>query len=134
MLYLFAPFLGWLISGCLKFAINYIKFGSEAKKRIGNGGFPSTHTTIVTTTVALIGLNEGFTSAIFGLGVTFLLIVVIDAIGLRIAVGKHAISINKLNANKALRESMGHTRLEILGGLILGSIIATFLWWLKSSI
>ncbi|NEW07088.1 divergent PAP2 family protein [Paenibacillus sp. SYP-B3998] len=128
MLYIIAPFLGWFISGCMKFAINYIKYGSEAKRMIGNGGFPSTHTTIITTTVILIGWREGFTSAIFGLGIAVLYIVIIDATGLRRAVGKQAIAINKLCSDNNLRESMGHTRIEILGGLILGGLLGTLLW------
>ena len=53
MVFAVAPFIGWLVSGCLKFAINYIRFGKDAKSRIGNGGFPSTHTTIMTTTTEM---------------------------------------------------------------------------------
>jgi acid phosphatase family membrane protein YuiD len=132
MLYILAPFLGWFVSGCIKFAINYAKYGTEANKKIGNGGFPSTHTTLITTTVTLIGWNEGFTSAVFGLGVTVLYIVIIDATGLRRAVGKQAAAINKLSSDKALRESMGHTSFEILGGLVLGCLLGTLLWLSES--
>ncbi|MEQ2527538.1 divergent PAP2 family protein [Bacillaceae bacterium CLA-AA-H227] len=130
MLYFIAPFIGWFVSGIIKFIINYIRFGEEAKKRIGNGGFPSTHTTIMTTTTLLIGLAEGFLSPIFGLAVAVTYIIIIDATGLRMHVGKHAYILNRLErtnkgeTTEALRESMGHTKVEILGGLILGTILA----------
>lgn len=128
MYYFLAPFIGWLVSGCTKFAVNYFRYGKEARSRIGNGGFPSTHTTIMTTTVTLIGWNEGFTSAIFGLGVAVTYIVIIDATGLRRAVGKHATALNVLDSKAKLRESMGHTRIEVIGGLVLGALMGTALY------
>lgn len=130
-MYVIAPFVGWILSGTIKFIINYIRFGSEAKKRIGNGGFPSTHTTIMSTSVSLIGWNEGFTSAIFGLGVAISYIVVIDAIGLRRVVGRHAESLNTLNGEWKHRVSMGHSKNEVLGGMALGFIIGSGLYWLS---
>jgi len=130
MFFAVAPFIGWLVSGCLKFAINYIRFGKEAKSRIGNGGFPSTHTTIMTTTTVLIGWNDGFFSQVFGLGIAVILIVVIDAAGLRRAVGYHAVSLNQLKSELQHRESIGHTKIEILGGLFLGVILGTIIYLL----
>ncbi|MFF0831134.1 divergent PAP2 family protein [Brevibacillus sp. NPDC003359] len=141
MLYAVAPFIGWLLSGITKFLINYLRFGSRAKEMVGNGGFPSTHTTVMVTTVFLIGLQEGFTHPAFGLGVAVTFIVIIDATGLRRAVGKHAEALNKLAKEhpdvlptKPLRESMGHTRWEIAGGLVLGVLLATGLHLLAANL
>jgi uncharacterized protein len=132
MPYFLAPFIGWLVSGIIKFMINYLHFGAEAKERIGNGGFPSTHTTVVTTPTVLIGLNEGFLSPVFGLAVAVTYIIIIDATGLRIHVGRQATLLNELAKQqgetvKKLRESMGHTKSEIAGGLLLGSLLGFFL-------
>lgn len=131
MLYVLAPFIGWLVSGTTKFIINYLRFGKEARQRVGNGGFPSTHTTVMVTTICLIGLQEGFTHPVFGLGVAVTFIIIIDATGLRRAVGKHAAILNQLTkehskaaGNKPLRESMGHTKWEIVGGIVLGALLA----------
>lgn len=48
----------------------------------------------------------------------------IDANGLRKTVGKHAIAINQMNANKTntalLRERVGHSKSEILAGIFIG--------------
>jgi uncharacterized protein len=133
-MYFLAPFIGWFIAGVTKFCVNYIRYGNEAKERIGNGGFPSNHTTIMTTITMLIGFEEGFFSPLFGLGVAVTYIVIIDATGLRRNVGYHAEHINRLvessskeEVKKKLRESMGHTRVEILGGLGLGSLIGYIL-------
>lgn len=126
MYYFIAPLIGWFVAGVLKFIINYIRYGKEARSRVGNGGFPSNHTTIVTTVTMLIGFSEGFTSPIFGLGVAVIMIVIIDASGLRRHVGYHAESLNKLVGNengKKHRESMGHTKVEVLGGLVLGTLL-----------
>ncbi len=134
MYYFIAPLLAWVVAGCLKFTINFIKHGNEAKSRIGYGGFPSTHTTVITTTTALIGLGEGIRSAEFGLAVAVTLIIIIDATGLRRQVGNHAKYINlllpSLSNNKCegkLRESMGHNFIEVLGGVIVGISLALVL-------
>ncbi|KKC48114.1 acid phosphatase [Paenibacillus sp. D9] len=123
MAYFLIPLVAWLIAGIMKFMINYIRFGSEAKSRIGNGGFPSNHTTIVTATTMTIGFHEGFQSPGFGLGIAVIAIVIIDATGLRRHVGYHAESLNKLQDKKIHRESMGHTKMEVAGGLGLGVLI-----------
>jgi hypothetical protein len=124
MTYFLAPIIAWFVAGGLKFFINLIRFGGEAKKRIGNGGFPSNHTTIVTTVTMLIGFHEGFDSPVFGLGVAVIMIVILDATGLRRHVGYHAASLNLLlNSPSKHRESMGHTKIEVLGGLALGTLL-----------
>lgn len=123
-MYVAAPFLAWLIAGVLKYIINHIRY-DNARERIGNGGFPSNHTTIMTTTVMLIGIEEGFTSSGFGLGAAITFIVIIDATGLRRHVGYHAKAINGMTvSSEKLRESMGHKPLEIVGGLVLGTLLA----------
>jgi acid phosphatase family membrane protein YuiD len=125
MYYFLAPIIAWFVAGTLKFLINYLRFGKDAKRRVGNGGFPSNHTSIVTTITMLIGFHEGFDSPIFGLGIAFIMIVVIDATGLRRHVGYHAASLNQLQTESVTkhRESMGHTKFEVLGGLLLGILL-----------
>ncbi|QDP41600.1 divergent PAP2 family protein [Radiobacillus deserti] len=134
MPYFLAPMIGWFTSGCLKFIINYLRFGKDARHRTGNGGFPSTHTATVSSPVLLVGMGEGWFSPAFGIGVAFLLIVIIDATGLRIAVGKQAGVLNLLTVNhekrEIMRERMGHTKLEVLGGLLVGLLVSTCLYWI----
>ena len=40
-------FLTWLINGSIKFIINFFIFKKGALKLVGYGGFPSTHTSII---------------------------------------------------------------------------------------
>jgi len=130
--YAFVPIVAWFTAGTLKFIVNYIRFSRQAVNLIGNGGFPSTHTTVISSTVFLIGLGEGIGSPIFGLGVAVLMITIIDAMGIRRAVGKQASAINRYlltqdNGQPALRERQGHKPFEVLGGLMLGFILASLL-------
>lgn len=125
--YLITPFLAWLVAGCLKFLINSIKAKQLAFGLIGYGGMPSNHSAIVSSMVALIGFKEGIGVPAFGVALTLAFIVMLDANSLRRAVGKHAVAINKLAKNdpeyQLLRERMGHTKFEILGGVVVGCLV-----------
>lgn len=130
--YALVPIIAWFVAGTLKFMINFIRFRKQAVNLIGNGGFPSTHTTVMSSTVFLIGFSEGVAAPVFGLGVAVLMITIIDALGIRRAVGKQASAINRhiLPGNSGqplLRERQGHDPVEVLGGLILGFILAYIL-------
>lgn len=126
--YAITPIIAWLVAGTVKFIVNYIRFRSEAANLIGNGGFPSNHTTVISSIVFLIGLSEGVATPIFGLGVAVFMITIIDAMGIRRAVGKHATMINQYVVPEPsatlLRERQGHTPFEVLGGLVLGFLLA----------
>lgn len=99
-----------------------------------SGGFPSSHTSFVVATTLAIGLREGFSSSVFAIGIVFSLIVMYDAMNVRYYAGKnieltqqiirdlkaHEFKLdNPLYINN-LKEILGHERLEVLGGLILG--------------
>ena len=72
----------------------------------------------------LIALREGMDSPAFGVAVTLAFIVMIDANSLRQHVGRQAGAINRLAgadaAHARLRERMGHTLVEIGGGICTG--------------
>ena len=126
--YVLTPFLAWFIAGLSKFLINSIKAKQLAFGLIGYGGLPSNHSAIVTSMSALIGLKEGIENPAFGIAITFAFIVILDAKGLRWQLGEHATAINKLAVgvacHQALRERMGHTRLEIAAGIVVGITVA----------
>jgi len=122
--YALAPFLAWLIAGTSKFIINSIKAGRWAFHLIGYGGLPSTHSSIVSSTVALIAMREGIGHPAFGVAITLAFVVLLDAGSLRRQVGRQAEIINQLNQKyrktTPLRERMGHSKLEIFAGVIVG--------------
>lgn len=122
------PFLAWLVAGLIKFSINSIKAKKLAFGLIGYGGLPSNHSAIVTSMATLIAMKEGIGHPAFGVAITLAFIVILDASSLRRQVGKHAVAINKLASessdHQALRERMGHTRLEIAAGVVVGIAVA----------
>ncbi|HEY0294143.1 MAG TPA: divergent PAP2 family protein [Bordetella sp.] len=123
--YLATPLLAWFVAGMLKFAINSLRARRLAFDLIGYGGLPSNHSAIVSSMAALIGLKEGIAQPAFGVALTLALIVIMDAHSLRRQVGRHAEAINKMaqpaSANHLpLRERMGHSRVEIAAGILVG--------------
>ena len=124
MKYILLPFFAWVIAGGTKFLINTVRFGRDSRSLIGYGGFPSTHTTIISSVVFLTGFSYGFETPMFSMGLGILLLLVIDAHGLRNKVGEHARVINGLQDQVILRERMGHSWYEIGGGIILGLLLA----------
>ena len=130
-IYLITPFFAWLVAGSLKFLINSIRAKKLAFGFIGYGGMPSNHSAIVSSVVALIALKEGITHPAFGVAIALAFIVVLDANSLRRQIGKHAQAINALQTHATapvLRERMGHTKAEILAGIVSGTVTAFVLF------
>ena len=101
------------------------------KVLIETGGMPSSHSALVTGTAACLGWTMGFDHPIFALAATIAFIVMYDASGIRRSAGKIAERINRLpndlwsEVNEApLKESLGHSRLEVLVGSVMGPLIA----------
>ena len=124
IIYLVTPVLTWMVVGPIKFLISSVRYRRWAFDLVGNGGFPSNHSAVVSSMATLIALREGMGHPAFGVAVTLAFIVMIDANSLRQHVGRHAVTLNRLHEGKAdhviLRERMGHTRVEIAGGILTG--------------
>ncbi|KAK4773434.1 hypothetical protein SAY87_028453 [Trapa incisa] len=60
------------------------------------GGFPSTHSSAVVAAATSLALERGFSDSIFGLAVVYASIVMYDAQGVRMEVGKHAQVMNRV--------------------------------------
>jgi acid phosphatase family membrane protein YuiD len=116
---------GWFLAQVLKIPVDYFR------ERHWNwalffaaGGMPS----------------SGFDTPLFAVAVAFAMVVVYDATGVRRQAGMQAKKINILVEEllkghpineQHLREVIGHTPLEALGGVLLGLILAVglWLWW-----
>ena len=124
LIYLVTPVLTWMVVGPIKFFISSVRYRRWAFDLVGNGGFPSNHSAVVSSMATLIALREGMGHPAFGVAVTLAFIVMIDANSLRQHVGRHAVALNRLHDGKEghviLRERMGHTRVEIAGGILTG--------------
>ena len=99
---------------------------------IETGGMPSSHSALVTGTAAGVGLQLGFNDPVFALASTIAFIVMYDASGIRRSAGLTAAKVNQiskdnlnqLSSETALKESLGHTKIEVLVGSLFGPIIA----------
>ena len=104
----------------------------EIERLFGAGGMPSSHTSTVCGLTAAVARISGLPSPLFTLSLVMACIVMYDATGVRRAAGEHAKVLNQLlfsegesmtPSQKALKEFLGHTPLEVLGGAILGVIL-----------
>jgi acid phosphatase family membrane protein YuiD len=108
---------------------------------VETGGMPSSHSSLLTGTAAGIGWQQGFDGGLFALAATMCFVVLYDAAGVRRAAGITAQRVNGLpdglwdphpDASKGdaapqfkpLKENLGHTRLEVLIGALLGPLVA----------
>ncbi len=125
----------WSLLSCLlaQFFKIIFNFFSTGKIRYGiifeTGGMPSSHSALITGVTSGIGFELGFDSSIFALAIAVSLIVMYDASGVRKSAGIQAKEINKLSkkldpkSNLDLKETLGHTKLEVIVGSLLGPLI-----------
>ena len=114
------------------------------KVLVETGGMPSSHSALLTGTAACLGWQQGFDSPLFALAAALCFVVLYDASGVRRAAGLTAARVNGLPTAlwpsdrssateaaepaaaslKPLKENLGHTRLEVLVGSLMGPLVA----------
>lgn len=128
----------WLFAQLIKVPLEYLhtKHWNWALF-FSAGGMPSSHSATMVSVTLGTGLFYGFDSPIFALGVAVTIVVVYDAANVRRQAGIHAQRINVLVnellrghpiSEKDLREVLGHTPVEVIGGILLGILIALSTW------
>lgn len=135
---LIAGLAAWLLAQVIKIPLDYFRTRRwNWALLLTTGGMPSSHSSLMTGAVFGIGLYHGFDHPAFALGVAITMVVVYDAAGVRRQAGIHAQRINVLFdellrghifSEKDLREVLGHTPLEVVGGILLGLIVASTQW------
>lgn len=128
----------WLIAHVLKFFLRLVREENVSiKDFFESGGFPSGHTTLVTTAFVFVGLKYGWTHEATMLAALIAIIVIYDAMNIRYRAGQHAAVLNKMNKvsgnkyfAKPLKENLGHTYVEVLGGIVLAIIISFMSYYL----
>lgn len=125
--YVIAAFSGYIVAQTIKFILELRQDGFSLEDLFESGGMPSSHTSFVSSVVTVIGLIEGFESAIFGLGLTLLGVVLYDAIGVRRATGENTKTLRNItkqlklgNTDRALTLVKGHTPIQVAAGLATG--------------
>ncbi len=132
--------ISWLTAQVLKTFINLLltkRF--EAERLVGAGGMPSSHTALVVSVVISTGKVCGTNSPMFAIAAVLAAVVMYDAMGVRRAAGEQAKVINqlvdewldmaKVDREKIphfneLKEMLGHTPVEVIGGIIVGVVVS----------
>ncbi len=141
---LFAACLGWLCAQLLKVLLTLMVSRKLKVERLwGAGGMPSAHSAMVCSLTIAMARVGGVNSPEFALAVMFAFVTMYDAMGVRREAGLHARLLNKYlnqieNQNAdidgdgipdrevdeiELKEFIGHTPLEVLGGVLLGILV-----------
>lgn len=144
--------ISWFSAQLIKTLLFYLQNGIlQAERMVGAGGMPSAHSAFVCSITIAIAKKAGYSSPEFALALAFACVVMYDAMGIRRAAGEQAKVLNRMvldlsNPNslfallgshlekepdededreqKELNEFLGHTPLEVLGGALLGILIA----------
>jgi hypothetical protein len=118
------PVVTWGIGQGLKVSLRLLDGKFDRKYLWSSGGMPSVHAVFVTSLSTLVGWFQGFQSLLFAVSFVFSLIVLYDAMHVRLEAGKHAKILNTLMSPKGkyqtLNPHIGHTFSEVLVGSILG--------------
>jgi acid phosphatase family membrane protein YuiD len=135
---LIAGLIAWALAQVIKIPLDYLHTRRwNWSLLFTTGGMPSSHSALVTSTTLAVGLYYGFDHPTFALGVVITMIVTYDAAGVRQQAGIHAQRINVIFEEllrghpineKDLRVMLGHTPLEVAGGILLGLVVATTQW------
>lgn len=127
--YLVVIILAWLAAHLIKFLLSLLSSNKQQDRNFfKSGGMPSAHSATIVSVSVLVGLTEGFDSAIFALAVAVSLIIMHDAVRVRRATGDNGIAIERLVKEQKSKVVLprivrGHTVPEVIVGAILGALI-----------
>ena len=127
--------LSWAVAQFLKVLINlWLNKKLDWQRCFGMGGMPSSHTALVVALTIAIAFREGVGSSAFALAFIFAGVVIYDAMGVRRETGKQSAVLNQIITEmlvegkpiteQQLKELVGHSPIEVLGGLIVGSAVS----------
>jgi acid phosphatase family membrane protein YuiD len=131
----FAPYLiaivaAWVVAQGMKYVILVLRHRSfnHLRQLYMSGKMPSAHSATVVAVATVIGLIDGFGSAVFGLSLLVAAVVMYDAVMVRRSSGEQGAAIQELireqHSKVALpRAAKGHTPPEVLVGAVLGVLI-----------
>jgi len=123
---------GWAVAQFLKALIHALltrKFDPE--RLVGSGGMPSSHASTVCAMTTMTGITYGVGSFEFAVTVILAIVVMHDAMNVRLETGRQAKLLNEIIESfksldvtplteEKLKEFVGHTPLQVLVGALLG--------------
>jgi acid phosphatase family membrane protein YuiD len=117
-----------VIAQAIKFFMYSLKHGWNPGYALTHGHMPSAHTAFITSLVVSVGWYEGIESGAFAVSIILAIIVIDDAVRLRMYMGDQGRYLNmlirQLPIDKGkfprLKERIGHRVSEVIAGGILG--------------
>ena len=132
--------LSWFLAQIIKTTLHTIVSRTfVAERLVGTGGMPSSHSATVCGLATSVAITCGLSGAEFAIAVSFAIVTMYDALGIRRQAGKQAQILNEMiqvfadmgreeiSPEDRLKELLGHTPLQVLAGAVLGIIIALFI-------
>ena len=129
----------WLCAQVLKTAIySLVNHWLDLTRLYGDGGMPSGHSATVAAMATMSAVLYGLGSFEFAVTLLLAIIVMHDAMGVRLETGKQAKVIKEIaelmeslgkdvSNEEKLKEFVGHTPVQVTAGALLGIIVA-LLW------
>ena len=130
---LIAAIIAWALAQLIKVILDSV-FSRKLslKSLVASGGMPSSHSSLVSALTTVIAIQYGLESAYFAIAAVLSMVVMYDAFNVRRAAGEQAKAINKIFKalmennfiadEKAMKEILGHSPLQVLAGFFLGLI------------
>lgn len=135
-----------LLAQLLKPVFYYIRTGEFDLSLITeSGGFPSSHTSLVTGLTFSYGFLSGFKSEFFFISMVFSLTVIYDAANVRYYAGQNIKMTKQLIRDieiltsttldnpvyrEKIKEVLGHKWVEVVGGFLVGFIVSSIFYFL----
>lgn len=132
------PILAGLIAQALKPIFSRDRRDEQARTldpRPRYGGMPSAHAAFATSLALVAAIKEGPASAVFAVALAILILVLDDALRLRVFLSRYGLALRSLlgrlppadaKSLPPIEYRMGHSIPEVLGGIVVG-IFATLL-------
>ena len=131
--YFVAFFSSWLFSVLFKSIFYSVITRSNMFVRgFQNGGWPSSHSAVVSSITLSIALVEGLTSTFF-VSLIFSLIIMSDSFGVRQFVGKQGDLFNSKvikSEKNFVKVVYGHTFWQVVVGSLCGILVTSVIFWL----
>ncbi|KAM3016884.1 hypothetical protein FF2_000842 [Malus domestica] len=124
----------WFMAQSMKVLLNFfVERKWDFRILYSSGGMPSSHSALCTALTTSVALCHGVADSLFPVSLGFSLIVMYDAIGVRRHAGMQAEVLNIVVeylfkghpiSQKKLKELLGHTPSQVIGGALLGILVA----------
>jgi len=134
---LILPLSAGIMAQVIKFFIFSLRHGFDWRFLFEYGHMPSSHTAMMVSLISAIGYYQGVKdNPVFAVAVAVTVLIVSDALRLRMYIGSYGKTINNLVEQLSLdsepsvsklKERVGHRPQEIFWGAVLG-LLATVIW------